>query len=319
MGFIAFDISLNGKRQYTVGAEEWQTIWAHVIGHYIDPSKLPLVADEDESELSNEPFCHVQLRASISVSGEDVEVTGPDGHVYTKSKSGSFPASILSPGDVVEIRVIETDEADSPEWEQHDPRFPGGVAIMPDPASEKSGHLSNEPLRRTRKTNSNAVQEYADAISSSIAEKNWFSALFVALSIPDICGYLESPNEPTGSRYEKWFQKYVSARYSMRTPPNYEHHQFFLGSDCYALRCALLHQGQEAISDRRAEEVINRFHFVAPPDDRIVHCHRLNDGLQLQVDIFCQDILSGLMQWTEDVASDELIQSRMQKTLEITM
>ena len=129
MGFIAFEISLNGERQYTVGAEDWKHISATLFGHYIDPSKFPPVPDGDISELPSEPYSHVQMHASVSVSGEDVQITDPQGNVYNKSKTGSFPASVLSPGDVVEIRVIETDAADSPEWEKYDPRFPGQVVI----------------------------------------------------------------------------------------------------------------------------------------------------------------------------------------------
>jgi hypothetical protein len=131
MSFIAFEVSLNGERQYTVGAENWQHISAMLLGHYIDPSRLPPAIDANSSDLLSKPFSHVQLRASVSVFGEDVQITDPEGHVHTKSKSGSYPESILSPGDVIEIRVIETVTADSPEWTKHDPRFPGRVAIMP--------------------------------------------------------------------------------------------------------------------------------------------------------------------------------------------
>ena len=131
MSFIAFEVSVNGERQYTVGAENWKHISAILFGHYVDPSRFPQETDADNSELPSKPFSHVQLRASVAVSGEDVQITDPEGHVHTESKSGSYPSSTLSPGDVVEIRVIETDTADSPEWTKHDPRFPGGVAIMP--------------------------------------------------------------------------------------------------------------------------------------------------------------------------------------------
>ena len=161
------------------------------------------------------------------------------------------------------------------------------------------------------------MNELVTAIESAIADKNWVAALFVALSIPDICGYLESPSERAGSRYERWFQEYAAARYSMRSGPEQEHIQFLLGSDCYVLRCALLHQCQETISEQRKREVIDRFHFVAPTDFGVVHCNRINDVLQLQVDIFCMDLVVGLIQWTRDVASDRTIQGRMQKMLKI--
>ena len=129
MSFIAFEVSLNGERQYTVGAEDWQHVSAMLFGHRIDTSKFPELSESDKSEMPSEPYSHVQLRASVSVSGEDMQITDPEGNVYNQSKTGSYPSSMLSPGDVVEIRVIEADTADSPEWQKLDPRYPGRVAI----------------------------------------------------------------------------------------------------------------------------------------------------------------------------------------------
>ena len=131
MGIIAFEVSVNGEHQYTVGAEKWQHISAQVFGHHIDPNQMRARAGEDIPDLPTEPFDLLQLRASVSVSGEDIQMTSPQGRVYTKSKSGSYPQNELTPGDVIQIRVIETDTPDSPEWEKHDPRFPGQTVFLP--------------------------------------------------------------------------------------------------------------------------------------------------------------------------------------------
>lgn len=133
MGIIAFEVSINGEHQFTVGAEKWQHISAQVFGHHIDPDQIRARAGEDIPDLPTKPFDHLQLHASVSVSGEDIQMTDHLGHVYTKSKSksGSYPTSKLSPGDVIEIRVIETDTPDSPEWQSHDPRFPAQNVILP--------------------------------------------------------------------------------------------------------------------------------------------------------------------------------------------
>lgn len=313
MSFIAFEVSINGDRQYTVGAENWKHISAILSGHYINPSRFPPEIDADNSELPSEPISHVQLWASVAVSGEDVQITDPEGHVHTESKSGSYPAPKLSPGDVVEIRVIETDSADSPEWAKHDPRFPGH-AVIRSSSDERSGH-SSIGFRVARYTL--RINELMAAIESAIVDENWVAALFVALSIPDICGYLESPREGSGVRYERWFQKYVAARYSMRSGPELDHHQFFLGSDCYALRCAMFHEGRDDISEQRAREVMERIHFIEPPESGVIHCNRINNVLQLQVDFFCRDIVCGLKQWQIDIEDNSDIQDRMDRSLKI--
>lgn len=136
MGVIAFEVSINGEHQYTVGAESWQHITAHIFGHHIDPDRMRKMAGEEIPDLPTKPFDHLQLHASVSVSGEDIEMTDPEGHVYTKSKSGSYPNIKLSPGDEVHIKVIETDAPDCPEWQSHDPRFPGQTVILPNTDKE---------------------------------------------------------------------------------------------------------------------------------------------------------------------------------------
>jgi hypothetical protein len=49
------------------------------------------------------------------------------------------------------------------------------------------------------------MENIIKAIKSSLESKNYYGALFVALSAPDICGYLESPADKSQVRYEKWF------------------------------------------------------------------------------------------------------------------
>ncbi len=71
------------------------------------------------------------------------------------------------------------------------------------------------------------------------------------------------------------------------------------GEDCYALRCALLHEGTDDISEQRAQEVLENFKFVVPPDGLIVHNNQSGKALQLQVDIFCRDICASVLDWLD--------------------
>ena len=103
------------------------------------------------------------------------------------------------------------------------------------------------------------------AINASIAQQNWYAALSLTLALPDICGWLEDPSAPTQDRYVSWFDRFVAG--------NYE--SFFLsGRDCYALRCAFLHEGREEIITQRAREVLDRFQFT------VVAAAGLDDPLQ---------------------------------------
>ena len=89
-------------------------------------------------------------------------------------------------------------------------------------------------------------------------------------------------------------------KYTRQARANIEEHIFLRGEDCYALRCAILHEGSHDISEQRARQVIENFNFVVPPQGWVVHMNQTNNALQLQVDIFCRDICSSVHQWLAD-------------------
>ncbi|OGK44080.1 hypothetical protein A2957_01300 [Candidatus Roizmanbacteria bacterium RIFCSPLOWO2_01_FULL_38_11] len=75
------------------------------------------------------------------------------------------------------------------------------------------------------------MRRIIDSVYNAIENENWYAALFVSLSFPDICAALES-GETSGKKYADWFEKNLS-----------QYKGFLSGNDCYALRCALLHLG----------------------------------------------------------------------------
>ncbi|AYO78302.1 hypothetical protein EBF16_16255 [Sphingobium yanoikuyae] len=57
--------------------------------------------------------------------------------------------------------------------------------------------------------------------------------------------------------------------------------------------------------------------FIVPTGHGTVHSNQVNNLLQLQVDIFCCDIASGLRQWCADVADNAEVQGRIAETIVI--
>lgn len=124
MSVTALQISINGKQLYTVGIDEWQTIWAHVLGHRFDPREFDSDPSVEDSGLPDAPVSTVSLRASVSVPTPVSErIIDSDGTTHNVSKTGSYKEVTLAVGDVVQIRVVQTDLADAPEWQERDPRF----------------------------------------------------------------------------------------------------------------------------------------------------------------------------------------------------
>ena len=149
------------------------------------------------------------------------------------------------------------------------------------------------------------MNEFIGAIDSSFQSGNWYGALFIALSLPDICGKLNLPNEPGSQRrYAAWFDRYVRPKYTHKVGA-YGHEKVFLsGNDCYALRCAFLHEGTDNTQAQRAREAVEKFHFIVAPPGCVIHCNSLGAKLQLQVDIFCEDIKQGVLSWLRDIETD---------------
>jgi hypothetical protein len=138
---------------------------------------------------------------------------------------------------------------------------------------------------------------FTQAIEKSLNEENWYSALALALALPDICANVCSPNEGSQRRYVKWYNQHMLPKYTSHVGPDRTEHVFLKGEDCYALRCALLHEGTHDISEQRAQQVIENFSFVVPPAGWTVHMNQNGNVLQLQVDVFCRDICSSVHQW----------------------
>lgn len=89
------------------------------------------------------------------------------------------------------------------------------------------------------------MESVFNSIRQSLNTENYLAALALALTIPDICGKVEFPNEKVGDRYCEWYTNYVDNAYNF-PPPKCNPDDLpipprFSASDCYQLRCAILH------------------------------------------------------------------------------
>ena len=165
------------------------------------------------------------------------------------------------------------------------------------------------------------MTRFIDDIRSSIDNRNWYSAMFVSLCMPDVCGKLENPTLRSKQRYIEWFTKYMSTRYSGVRP-----FDFLIPENCYALRCAVLHQGEGGLP-QPIRQVLDEVCFIAPGSSGIGgffrpgHCSRLmntevdgrefSDALCLHVDVFCEDVCRAVEAWLADMAQRPDVQGRM--------
>ena len=161
------------------------------------------------------------------------------------------------------------------------------------------------------------MQNFLNAIEKSLSTENWYAALTSSLILPDICGSLEDPEKRSGERYVAWFRKWVQPIYTKSLRADVGPHIFLSGDDCYALRCALLHQGEADISQQRAQKALESFRFLVPAPNHIVHCNQNGAQLELQVDRFCHDICRGVEGWLAQVETNQEIQKRISQLISI--
>ncbi|MDM9584495.1 hypothetical protein [Nostoc sp. GT001] len=180
------------------------------------------------------------------------------------------------------------------------------------------------------------MKQLKQAVRQSISEGNWYCALAAALILPDICSSLDNPEiRVVKTRYLNWYNSYIKEKYTgiggrWNEEKEYVYDEnaksiFLSGEDCYALRCAYLHNGLDEITEQKARESLNKFLFVTPPKAgesskhliRTTTCYDNRRVLQLQIDIFCEDICSGVDEWEAKVATQKYIQEKVGQLLTI--
>ncbi|HBC3548905.1 TPA: hypothetical protein KD045_003274 [Vibrio parahaemolyticus] len=157
------------------------------------------------------------------------------------------------------------------------------------------------------------MKRFTDSIRNALSNKDWYGALSTALTLPDVCGKLVSPESSSKARYIDWFNENMIDLYTRER----DGHVFLHGEDCYALRCSYLHEGGSNIEEQRAQKALSDFHFITPLPGCLIYRNQVNSKLQLQVDVFCNEIADAVDKWYELVKDDEKVLTRMQSTLVI--
>lgn len=146
------------------------------------------------------------------------------------------------------------------------------------------------------------MNELISAIKQDLNDRNWFAALFLTLTLPDICGAMESPTDANGKRYKRWYENYLAESY-----------QRFSAEDCWRLRNSCLHE----CSDRDARMAFMRVHFVEPNENKniIIHNNILNNVLQFQIDKFCNDFCNAAEKWLENIRNNQDVINRIDELI----
>jgi hypothetical protein len=166
----------------------------------------------------------------------------------------------------------------------------------------------------------NALLPFVNAVREAALHQNWVAALVTALALPDVCGWLEDPGRSSRARYAAWFEQFAQDAYTgiLGGRPR-KKHIFLSGTDCYALRCALLHEGTTSTDRQRARRALRKFRFITPPAAESGY-GLYQDGslLVLRVDDFCEAVCKGVEDWVqESLIPGSLVEARTLELLRV--
>jgi hypothetical protein len=155
------------------------------------------------------------------------------------------------------------------------------------------------------------MKHLIEDIRAAIIARNWYASLGLALALPDICGHLDG-RPPGMKRYVEWFETHAQYRYTSGSEGQPDRQVFLSGADCYALRCAFLHEGDVDLTGQRARDVLTLFEFVTPDGAPLDFAYLHEEGvLLLRVDKFCEEMCEDVESWLTSVASNSDVQTRI--------
>ncbi len=115
------------------------------------------------------------------------------------------------------------------------------------------------------------VDNFVDDIRNALKYRSWFSALALALALPDMCGIAEYPSMSVTQRYISWYDRFVTP--VMKEENAKSDRPYMSGEMVYNLRNTFLHQGAPTINTGKVKEAVNQIDEFALSldDDNPIH------------------------------------------------
>lgn len=124
------------------------------------------------------------------------------------------------------------------------------------------------------------IEIYTTNIKQSLKNKCYFSALALALTLPDMCGMAEYPKElSVAKRYIAWYDNYIGCY--MKNEDVGQKAPWLSGEVIYNMRNTFLHQGSPSVIGDKVKEADNQL------DDFIL---LLGDGTVIQQAAYSFDV-----------------------------
>jgi hypothetical protein len=153
------------------------------------------------------------------------------------------------------------------------------------------------------------MQRLINSLKTDIQNKNYYSAIFIGLSLIDICSKIEYDIRNNHQRFTKWLNTFFLPLYE-RDIPN----PFIPANAIYQLRCSVLHEGTNTIDENNKEKYediknLYRIIFTLTPSHRnkssIGKEPNIIEEIQINIHTFIEEIINSIQIWmsTKDKSS----------------
>jgi hypothetical protein len=163
------------------------------------------------------------------------------------------------------------------------------------------------------------MRDVIDQLERSLDQPVYFVSLMAALSIPDIGGALDSDDgAASGERYKAWYERWGRPQFAKmfrdNLPPEIRDdvrvENPLTGDACYRFRCSLLHQG----TTQHPKSPYSRIIFIEPGAIAgTFHYNVLNDALNIDVGLFCREMVVGAREWLAAVEGADRFKANYDK------
>lgn len=139
------------------------------------------------------------------------------------------------------------------------------------------------------------MEDFLQQIEKALSYNLYYIALQSTLTLPDICGALQSTDgTATKAKYVDWYNTYFLKK------------TFLSANDCYYFRCSNIHQGKTV----HKNSTYSRILFVEPSEKNsiVLNNNIINGALNIDVNIFCTDMIASVRNWLTLVKNDETFQ-----------
>lgn len=123
------------------------------------------------------------------------------------------------------------------------------------------------------------------SIKKSLQQKDWYTALFIALTIPGVCGSFYNNSDSEETQYAQWFNQYMSHQYN----------GLLAGEQCFILQQASLFR----MIPLAKLSIAEKFHFILPDTESMQHKTFVEGILYLDINQFCLDMCHAFETWLE--------------------